>query len=75
MRRSGFIAQEVEKAAIASGYNFSGIIKPKTAREHYGLSYESFVVPLLKAVQELSKQVTDLQNQLKQLQESKTHSK
>jgi trimeric autotransporter adhesin len=75
MRRSGFIAQEVEKAAIASGYNFSGIIKPKTAREHYGLSYESFVVPLVKAVQELSKQVTDLQNQLKQLQESKTHSK
>ncbi len=52
IRRSGFIAQEVEKAAIASGYNFSGIIQPKTAQEHYSLSYESFVVPLVKAVQE-----------------------
>ncbi len=30
LRRSGFIAQEVEKAANTSGYNFSGIIKPRT---------------------------------------------
>ena len=52
IRRSGFIAQEVEKAADASGYNFSGIIKPKTEREHYSLSYESFVVPLVKGMQE-----------------------
>jgi len=29
IRRSGFIAQEVEKAADASGYNFSGLIRPK----------------------------------------------
>ncbi|THU37045.1 hypothetical protein FAM09_19005 [Niastella caeni] len=56
IRRSGFIAQEVEKAAAASGYNFSGIIQPKTAQEHYSLSYEAFVVPLVKAVQELSKE-------------------
>ena len=57
IRRTGFIAQEVEQAAEASRYNFSGIIKPKTEKEHYSLSYESFVVPLVKAVQELTARV------------------
>ena len=52
IRRSGFIAQEVEQAANATGYNFSGIIKPKTDQDHYSLSYDAFVVPLVKAIQE-----------------------
>ena len=52
IRRSGFIAQEVEQAANASGYDFSGLIKPKTDEDHYSLSYDAFVVPLVKAVQE-----------------------
>jgi endosialidase-like protein len=63
IRRSGFIAQEVEKAANATGYDFSGIIKPKTAQEHYGLSYEAFVVPLVKAVQELGTEVERLKKE------------
>jgi trimeric autotransporter adhesin len=67
IRRSGFIAQEVEKAAMASGYNFSGIIQPKTAKEHYSLSYESFVVPLVKAVQELSNEVETLKKENKKI--------
>jgi trimeric autotransporter adhesin len=74
IRRSGFIAQEVEKAAVATGYNFSGIIHPKTAEEHYSLSYESFVVPLVKAVQELSKeqqQLIDAQNKKIEQQDKK----
>lgn len=75
MRRSGFIAQEVEKAAMASGYNFSGIVKPKTPQEHYGLSYELFVVPLVKAVQELNDSNKKLQgensNLKKELEEQK----
>ena len=66
MRRSGFIAQEVEKAALTSGYNFSGIIKPKTAEEYYGLSYESFVVPLVKAVQELKEENNGLKQKLEE---------
>jgi trimeric autotransporter adhesin len=61
IRRSGFIAQEVEKAAEASGYDFSGLIRPKTDRDHYSLSYESFVVPLVKAVQEQQRVITDQQ--------------
>jgi trimeric autotransporter adhesin len=76
LRRSGFIAQEVEKAAIASGYNFSGIIQPKSAQEHYSLSYEAFVVPLVKAVQEQQQAITaqnkiiaELQQQLKEIKQ------
>lgn len=52
IRRSGFIAQEVEQAANLSGYNFSGLIKPKTEQDHYSLSYDAFVVPLVKGMQE-----------------------
>ena len=61
IRRSGFIAQEVEKAADASGYNFSGIIKPKMEQDHYSLSYEAFVVPLVKGMQE-QQRIIDAQN-------------
>jgi predicted DNA-binding ArsR family transcriptional regulator len=52
MIRTGFIAQEVEQAAKKSGYTFDGLKAPKTEREYYSLSYSSFVVPLVKAVQE-----------------------
>jgi hypothetical protein len=55
IRRTGFIAQEVEQAANASGYDFSGIIRPATEQDHYSLSYDAFVVPLVKAVQEQQK--------------------
>jgi len=67
IRRTGFIAQEVEKAANASGYDFSGIIKPKTEHDHYSLSYESFVVPLVKAVQEQQKIIKTQQQLVEEL--------
>ena len=50
---TGFIAQEVEQAAIESNYNFNGVQKPKNNHDLYSLNYSSFVVPLVKAVQEL----------------------
>ncbi len=53
---SGFIAQEVEKAAMDIGYDFSGVDAPKNDKDLYGLRYSEFVVPLVKAVQELDKQ-------------------
>ena len=52
VRRTGFIAQEVEKAAKKSGYDFDGLKIPRNEKEYYSLSYSSFVVPLVKAVQE-----------------------
>ena len=63
IRRTGFIAQEVEKAANATGYDFSGIIKPKTTEDHYSLSYESFVVPMVKAIQEQQQMINELKKQ------------
>jgi hypothetical protein len=49
---TGFIAQEVEKAAGELGYDFSGIDKPQHDQASYALRYAEFVVPLVKAVQE-----------------------
>jgi hypothetical protein len=40
---------------LENGFNFDGINIPKSDKETYGLSYSQFVVPLGKAVQELSK--------------------
>lgn len=51
---SGFIAQEVQAAAAKLHYNFSGVDVPETLDGLYGLRYSEFVVPLVKAVQELS---------------------
>jgi trimeric autotransporter adhesin len=75
IRRSGFIAQDVEKAAKAAGYTFSGIIAPKTEQDHFSLSYESFVVPLVKAVQEQQQIIADLQKQLAELKQLLLRSK
>lgn len=48
---SGFLAQEVDAAAKKIGYNFSGVDKSGPLM---GLRYAEFVVPLVKAVQELN---------------------
>ena len=50
--QTGFIAQDVEKAANELGFEFSGVDKPKNNQDYYGLRYAEFVVPLVKAVQE-----------------------
>jgi hypothetical protein len=55
MLESGFIAQDVEQAAKCIGYDFNGVDKPQNENDTYGLRYASFVVPLVKAVQELDK--------------------
>ncbi len=61
---TGFIAQEVEKVANEIGYDFNGVDKPKNENDYYGLRYGTFVVPLVKAVQELSATVDSLRNAL-----------
>lgn len=59
---SGFIAQEVEKAAKEVGYDFSGVDKPQREGGLYALRYADFVVPLVKAVQEQQQMIDGLQN-------------
>jgi hypothetical protein len=67
IRRTGFIAQEVEQAATKSNYNFSGLVKPQSSNDHYSLSYESFVVPLVKAVQEQQRIIDNQEKEMKDL--------
>ena len=64
---SGFIAQDVEAAAQSIGYDFSGVDAPENGKGAYGLRYAEFVVPLVKAVQELSEQNDQLQEQVNEL--------
>ncbi len=61
---SGFIAQEVEKAALEVGYDFSAIHEPENEKDTYTLKYAEFVVPLVKAVQELEEDNTRLKSKI-----------
>lgn len=64
IRRTGFIAQEVELAAKEVGYQFSGLHAPSTDSDNYSISYSEFVMPLVKAVQELHAANTALEQRL-----------
>jgi len=66
---SGFLAQEVEQAAVASGYDFSGVTTPRHDKELYTLSYESFVVPLVKAVQEQQFIIDNLNKKIESIEQ------
>jgi trimeric autotransporter adhesin len=66
---TGFIAQDVEKAAKEINYDFSGVDAAKNDKDLYGLRYAEFVVPLVKAVQELSKQNDDMKGEIELLKE------
>jgi hypothetical protein len=58
--QTGFIGQEVERAAMKLGFDFSGVDKPKSVNDYYGLRYAEFVVPLVKAVQEQQQMIDQL---------------
>ncbi len=60
---TGFIAQEVEKAALDCNYDFSAVHTPGNNKDLYGLSYSTFVVPLVKAVQEQQQLIDELRAQ------------
>ncbi|CAN5133389.1 hypothetical protein BH11BAC6_BH11BAC6_01030 [soil metagenome] len=65
---TGFVAQDVEQAAKELSYDFSGVDAAKNDKDLYGLRYASFVVPLVKAVQELSKSNDDKDAKIDNLQ-------
>lgn len=67
IRQSGFIAQEVEKAAREAGYDFNGIHKAENETDNYSLAYAEFVVPLVKAVQEQQAIIESQQKQIADL--------
>ena len=68
IKYSGFLAQEVEQAAKAVNYDFSGYAAPKNEWGFYSLSYEQFVVPLVKAMQEQQTIISQQQKQIELLE-------
>ena len=68
---TGFIAQEVETAAKELNYDFSGVDRPQNENALYGLRYAEFVVPLVKAVQELSEKNDELNLKMEQFENLK----
>jgi len=64
---SGFIAQEVDSAANASGFTSSIVSEPANSTDPYALAYAEIVVPLVKAVQELNATVTQQGLEIQQL--------
>jgi len=67
---SGFVAQDVEEVAKKIGYDFCGVNVPINDNDVYNLSYGEFVVPLVKAVQELSSENENLRKEINQLKET-----
>jgi hypothetical protein len=66
--QSGFIAQQVDSAAQACGYDFSGIVRPNGPNGLYGVGYTEFIMPLVKSVQELSAKNDSLVHAMQNLQ-------
>jgi trimeric autotransporter adhesin len=73
--QTGFLAQDVEKAAKELGFEFSGVDAPKNENDYYGLRYAEFVVPLVKAMQEQQVQIENyklkIEKQLLMIEELK----
>lgn len=67
IRYTGFIAQEVEAVANKLNFSFTGIDKPQIEGNLYGIRYADFVVPLVKAVQELNSLVELQQKEITEL--------
>ncbi|MFC2102660.1 tail fiber domain-containing protein [Bacteroidota bacterium] len=65
---TGFLAQEVEKAAKETSFDFSGVHAPDNDQAPYSISYAEFVVPLVKAVQEQQKLIEKLQKRIEELE-------
>ena len=63
----GFLAQEVEQAAKAANYEFSGYDTPKTERDLYKIKYAEFVVPLVKGMQEQQTIIDELKKQMAEI--------
>ncbi len=59
----GFIAQDVEKAAKESGFNFPGIDVPRNNKEVYTLRYVDFIMPMVKGMQEQQSVINKLENE------------
>lgn len=60
-RRDGLIAQDVQDILKNLGISFSGLVEDNDAQKTLNLSYAEFVIPLINAVQELSRRIEYLE--------------
>jgi trimeric autotransporter adhesin len=74
-RQTGFVAQEVEAIVKKTGYVFHGVEAPQSESDHYSIQYAEFVVPLVKAVQELTGIAESQQKEIAELKEQLTLNK
>jgi trimeric autotransporter adhesin len=70
-RYTGFVAQEVESIVNKFGLTFSGVETPKNDKDTYSIRYSDFVVPLVKAVQELTSMVEKQQSEIESFKNGK----
>ncbi|MBP7167854.1 MAG: tail fiber domain-containing protein [Bacteroidia bacterium] len=67
---TGFVAQEVEQAAKELNFDFSGVDKPDNNKDLYGLRYSEFVVPVVKAIQELDAATKQKDEKIEELEKA-----
>lgn len=69
----GFIAQDLE-ALKDKGYEFGGVDNPKYngGEDVYSVGYTEIIAPLVKSVQELSKENKSLRNRIEKLEGAKS---
>jgi hypothetical protein len=60
IREVGFIAQEVNNTVHENNYTFNGVYTPQNENDNYAIEYSRFVVPLVKAVQELDAKTEEI---------------
>jgi hypothetical protein len=53
---SGFIAQEVEQVDPL----FSGVKKPRSTDDYYGITYTDFIAPMVKSIQQLDAKINKM---------------
>ncbi len=71
IRFSGLPEQQVELAAKETGYDFSGVDNTQAANGGlFGLRYDNFTVPLVKAVQEQQIVIEKLNNRIDKLEKA-----
>ena len=69
---TGFVAQDVEKAALELHYDFDGVNHPQNDKDNYSLVYAQFVPSLVKAVQEQQLLIEELKKENENLRHSVT---
>ena len=67
---SGFLAQDVEKAANEIGYDFDGLHIPEVNNptDNYSVAYSQFIMPIVKSIQEQQQTITSQKFEIAKLE-------